>query len=158
MTKLALIDLHKGVYEDMQGNITYACAYVYYGNKKNPVDQHNVPIGTFYQNPMELKMYLEQLVIPIVSEGLKNSDYKVTEVDFLANAPHPHLVLRCRDQGPINDHDINKMRELINRITKQTTLANNTPHLFQRSPYNLRKRKDDQEQVNEEQRTNLSFR
>lgn len=121
MTKFFLQQLNKGLYQD---NI--ACAYIYYGDKNHPQDQNGKPIGVFYQDPFVLEKHLRNLIVPILNEGLKKSNYIATDVGFENQAPHPFIIIMRRDKNIITQTDLDHIETLIEKISKPVQLMNSS--------------------------------
>lgn len=116
MTKLVLCSLIEGVYSDK-----IARAYIYYGTADEPRDHENKPLGTFMpsEDRDSLEKHLTEVVMPKIQAGLSSSPYQVLFIDYLNNAPHPHLVIARKDKGIIDQAERDSIkRHLISAINQ----------------------------------------
>src|SRR5687767_540872 len=91
---LVLADLHQGLYRT-----NTACAYIYYGSAKSPMDHEANNIRTFMdQNKMlALEAHCKNTIAPVIAYALIDTDYKYLEIDYVNMRPHPHLVISRKD-------------------------------------------------------------
>lgn len=117
MPNLFLYTVHKNQYSDNS-----ACAYIYYGTKKTPLDHKGKSIGVFSDDPFEHATYLKDHVLENLNAGLKGSNYVATGIDFINQAPHPFFNIQRRDKMSLTSHDLEKINldltKAINQVNK----------------------------------------
>lgn len=118
MKNLTLSQLNISLY---QNNV--ACAYVYYDNHGHPQDQFNHPIGTFYQDPFQFENHLRSVVLPIINNKLKASNYTALDIGFENQAPHPFIIIMRKDKAQITSDDLSAIRNKLNNLNTPNRLG-----------------------------------
>ncbi|HTM63771.1 MAG TPA: hypothetical protein VL360_04655 [Gammaproteobacteria bacterium] len=135
MNVLKLYEMHLAPYSVVfiNGELKENAAnvYVYYSSEKNslPCDQDGNILGRFMNDEMRvaLENHLRTKVMPKINDVLALTIYTITNIDHTNMAPHPHLVVKRRDNRPLSDKDLqdirNKMEIAINRINNPQQIA-----------------------------------
>lgn len=112
--QLILVQLQLNCY-----NQTEAIAYVYPINSSKKLIDHRGKMLTTFMNHHDMKNfehYVEHNIIPIMKRGIKNSEFKITGIDYPNNEPHPSMIIKKNDHSMIHDHDLKNLNAQLNNI------------------------------------------
>lgn len=140
-----------------------ANAYVYYAGPEGSApdaayDQSGNPIGTFMNDDKRfaLEKHVREEIMPRINAGMRYSPFIVTHVDYTNMAPHPHLVIKRRDNKPLEKADLDEMQKKLETTIHKLNHPQASAKLFyqsaeqpaaaaevkQQRQYNLRARKN----------------
>lgn len=95
-----------------------ASAYIYYegpegSSQADAYDHEGKSIGTFMNDDRRrsLENHIRNEIMPKINAGLRYSPFLVTGIDYTNMAPHPHLVIKRRDNKPLEKEDLDEMEK-----------------------------------------------
>lgn len=116
MKTRTLHDIIQGLYVN---NIVHA--YIYYGEVGDPRDHKNRPLASFMQDEDRdsLKNHLQDIIVPEIQTKLNATPYQIIDIDYLNNAPHPHLIIARKDRHDISAAEKTTIKFLLIKILKE---------------------------------------
>lgn len=162
MSNLKLFNFHLAPYAMIfingKAKENAASAYVYYegpegSSADEAYDHTGSSIGTFMNDDRRraLESHVREEIMPKINAGLRYSPFLVTGVDYTNMAPHPHLVIKRRDNKPLEKEDLDEMQKKLETTIHKLNHPQAAAKLFyqpaqpaaeepQQHQYNLRSR------------------
>jgi len=133
MRLLKIMGLHlgpyKGVFVNNELKETSVNAYIYYTKKVNDKEEacndKGELIGTFMGNEQRfaLEAMVRNKIKPVIDQGLLDTPYYVSDIDYTNMAPHPHLVIVRRDNMPLAADEVDIIQQRVEQVVSLANLS-----------------------------------
>ena len=92
-----------------------ARAYLCYGTLSVPTDHKGNPLGKFYDQAVIFTQHLVSTIVPMLSQYLNQSHFKIESTNFQSLSPQPYLLLSKTNQTEFTETELLKLRVEINK-------------------------------------------